>query len=103
MQAIEAGREQAESGIDRGRREPLSASGLDEAIHIRDRGLRQGAVDHGLAWLRHTEAELFHDRDDRIHGPLSIVTGLPEAQVTQDLGLAGGVSERKLWQVTSIE
>jgi hypothetical protein len=82
MHEIEEGLEPAESGIARGRREPLSAGSLDEPIHILDRGLRQVAVDHGLAWLRHTEAALFNDRDDRIHGPLSIVTGPQKAQIT---------------------
>jgi hypothetical protein len=91
MQKIEEDLEQAERGIDRGRREPLSAGSLNEGIHIPDRGLRQVAVEHRLAWRRHTEAEFFNDRDDRIHGPLSIVTRLQEAQITQDLGLAGGV------------
>jgi hypothetical protein len=45
-------------------------TGLDEAIHILDRGWRQVAVDHGLAWLRQTEAERCHDGDDRIPCPL---------------------------------
>jgi hypothetical protein len=91
MPELEARLEHAERGIDRGRREPLSAGHIDEAIHILDRDLRQVAVDDGLAWVRHMTAEPLDDRDDGIQRPLSIMTGLQEAQIAQDLGLAGGL------------
>jgi hypothetical protein len=84
MQELEARLEHAERCIDRGRREALSAGGIDEAIHILDRDLRQVAVDDGLAWLRPMTAEPLDDRDDGIPRPLRIMTGLREAQLAQD-------------------